>query len=197
MRAVGWLLATLLCVPTATLPAYAQDETTLVRGTINYARDGGMIGLVMEVLTTDQQTVHIYLDNAFKVVQIDSVPADDIEIGTRAALPSSGDQASVVWSLSEGDLPLDQLPWRLPGGTELAAGEVISRSDDAITISTPESELTATIGAETVIIATTAETSTMGRLIEGTSVVIIAERGQDGTLSTDRIYISSTAPLPL
>jgi predicted extracellular nuclease len=114
----------------------------------------------------------------------------------RTALPSSGDQASVVWSLSEEDLPVNQLPWSLPDGTELAVGEVTSRSDDAITISTPGSELTATIGAETAVVATTAETSNMARLIEGISVVIVAERGQDGTLSTERIYISSTAPLP-
>ena len=180
----------------AAFPAYAQEETTLVRGTINFARDGGMIGLVMEVLTTEQQAVYIYLDNTFKVAQIDPIVVEDIPMGDRAAIPSSGEEASLVWHLAEGDL-LDETPWLLPDGTELAAGEVMARAEDAITIATPDGDLTAGISAGTAVVATTVESSNMSLLQEGAPVVVVAERAADGTLSTGRIYIGSATELPL
>lgn len=194
-RSGSRFLAALLMGVSA-LPAYAQDETTLVRGTINFARDGGMIGLVMEVLTTKQQAVYIYLDNTFKVAQVEPIAIEDVAVGDRAAIPAHGDEASVVWHLAEGDL-LDEMPWPLPDGTELTAGEVTARTDGTIAITTSDGDLTAGIGAETVVVATTAESSNMSLLREGAPVVVIAERAPDGTLSTGRIYIGSGEELPL
>lgn len=190
------LLATLLTLAAAA-PAYAQDEPTLVRGIINFARDGGMIGLVMEVLTPEQQPVYIYLSNGFKVVRIDPVPASQIVVGERVAIPSGGAQASVVWHLAEDDLSSDDAPWRLPDGTELVAGEVTRHEGDGIALSTPDGELSASVGAQTAFVATAEESGTMSLLMEGVPVVVVADRAQDGTLSTDRIYIGSEPALPL
>ncbi len=196
-RAGGRLLAALLILFALMAPAYAQDEPTLVRGTINFARDGGMIGLVMEVTTDQQQTVHIYLERAFKVIRIEPASLDGIAIGERVAVSPLDGQAGVVWHLTGGDLAENQVPWRLPDGVELVAGEVTARADNTFTISTSAGESTAEIGADTAIVASVEESSTMSWLHEGLPVVVMAEIGQDGTLSTNRIYVSQSAQLPL
>jgi hypothetical protein len=193
------LLLSLLAV--SAVPAFAQDNTTRIRGTIV-----SLEGNVLTVATAGENR-RLTLTDGFHVIAV--VKADitrivpGIYVGSAAVTQPDGTLRAqevhifpeAMRGTGEGHRPYDLGPQStMTNGTVDTTALVESVGDHVLTLKYKDGEKKVFVSKDTPIVAYEAADAKM--LVPGAHVYIIAQRGPDGALSTARVNVGKNGLVP-
>jgi hypothetical protein len=196
----GRRLAGAMLLLAAALPAAAQAaETVRVRGTIE-----AFDGRVLSVKSREGSTVAIKLGEGWTVSGLKRASLDDIKPGTFVGAAAAGGGAGPLQAVEvlifppgvksgEGHRDWDLMPESTMTNATVAS-TVGSVQGSTITVTYPGGEKSIKISPETTIVA--AAPAEKSDLKPGAAVFVPAERGDDKTLTAQRIIVGNNGVAP-